>query len=272
MKCILKVLLFMVLLTSCKTEDLYLKKLELISTEKYYTTDIFADSTQNVYGVWKLTSTSGGFIGTGFKNDFDYLILKPNAIFGILRNDSLIGYGKITLLQNGTTFYNNSIHCQFDFDQITNIQLNTDPEKYISLTKNDTMNLIAPCCDRYNFHLVRQNSDLNSANLGTLKGKISIGPLCPEEPIPPQPGCQPTAETFKAWQTSVWNASKTILIKDINPDLSGKFSVHLSPGNYLIDFKSSQSHSFGGSSFPIHFSISKQNSTIVDVNIDTGIR
>ena len=79
-------------------------------------------------------------------------------------------------------------------------------------------------------------------------------------------------ETYKAWQTSVWNESKTKIICDINPELSGDYTIKLSPGKYVIDFKSSQSHSFGGSNFPVHFSISKQKTTAIDVSIDTGIR
>ena len=272
MKSIFRIMVLLLLLTGCKTEDIYLKKLDLISTDKYYSTDIIPDSFKNIYGIWKVTGTSGGFAGSGFGKDFDYMILKPNAIFGIVRNDTLIAYGKLNLLQNIPTIYINALNCEFDFDKNSLIELSADNEKYLQLVGTNTMNLIAPCCDRYNTQLIRQNSDLNSSNSGTLKGKISIGPLCPVETIPPQPGCQPTAETYKAWQISVWNASETIIIKDIDPDLSGNFSVQLAPGNYVIDYKSLQSHSFGGSSFPIHFSISKQNTTAVDVSIDTGIR
>lgn len=262
----------LLLFTGCKTEDLYINKLDFISVDKYYSSDIIPDSFKDIYGIWKVSGTSGGFGGSGFGKDFDYLILKPNAIFGIVRNDSLIGYGKLNLLPTIPTIYINALNCEFNFEKSASIELSTDNEKYIQLIGKDSMDLISLCCDRYNYHLVRQNSDLNSVNSGTLKGNISIGPLCPVETIPPQPGCQPTAETYKAWQTSVWNASKTIIIKDINPDLSGNFSVQLLPGNYVIDFNSSQSHSFGGSSFPIHFSISKNKTTAVDISIDTGIR
>lgn len=269
---ILWIITGIVFLGSCATQEINLKKLDLIPATRYYSNDIFYDSNQHIYGVWKLTSTSGGLSGSGFDKDFDYLLLKPNAIFGVVRNDSLIGYGKLTLLSDSPVFYNNSIHCNFDFDQTAGIQLNNDPEKYISLTNNDTLNLTAPCCDRYNLQLVRQNSDLNSVNQGTLKGKISIGPLCPVETIPPRPECQPTAETYKAWQISVWNQSKTRVIVDIMPALDGNYSIQLPAGNYIVDFKTPKTYTAGGNNLPKQVTISKGINTTLDITIDTGIR
>ena len=274
MKIILKILILSLLLTGCKTEELYLKKLDIIPANKYYSTDILPDSAKNIYGTWKVTSISGGFIGTGYKKDFDYLLLKPNAIFGIVRNDSLIGYGSLALSLEKILRLNTLLHCTFNFDQKAQIELNADPDKFISLVNNDTLNLIAPCCDRFNIQLVRENSDwYNSVNPGTLKLKISIGPLCPVETIPPQPGCLPTAETYKSWQTAIWNSTKTRKIIDVVPNLDGTFQVNLSEGQYVIDFTNSGNNRFGGGSgLPIKFSINNQKTTQLNINIDTGIR
>jgi len=268
----ISVIIGCIILGSCATQEISLKKLDVIPATKYYSDDIFFDSNQSIYGVWKLISTSGGFSGSGFEKDFDYLLLKPNAIFGVVRNDSLLGYGKLTLLPNSPVFYNNSIHCSFDFDQTANVQLNADPEKYISLKNNDTLNLTAPCCDRYNIQLVRQNSDLNTTNQGTLKGKISIGPLCPVETVPPRPECQPTAETYKAWQIAVWNQAKTQVIVDITPSLDGNYSIQLPVGKYIIDFKTPKTYTIGGNNLPKQITISRGFTTQLDVTIDTGIR
>lgn len=201
-------ILLILLLVSCNTEDLMLKKLDIIPADKYYSTDIIPDSAQTVYGLWKFSSTSGGFSGRGFTIDFDYLILKPNAIFGLIKNDTLIAYGKLTLLKNTNDYFKHSLYCQFDFDLIANVQLAFDNEKFFLLETNDSLSLVAPCCDRYNMHFVRVNTDLHkSSKIGTLMGKISIGPLCPVETAPPQPGCLPTADTYKTWQLSVWNTT-----------------------------------------------------------------
>ena len=262
--------------SGCKTEELYLKKLDIIPADKYYSTDILSDSAKNIYGTWKALQTGGGIGGTSYKSDFDYLLLKPNAVFGIVRNDSLIAYGKLDLTNRtniSQLIYTSSIYCHFDFDKTAQIELMADNEKYISIVNNDTMNLIAPCCDRYNTMLVRVNTDwYNSVNPGTLKGKISIGPLCPVETIPPQPGCSPTAETYKAWQTTIWNSTKTQKIMDIVPNLDGTFQFDLSEGQYVIDFVNQNNNKFGGAGFPLKFSITRSKTTQLSINIDTGIR
>ena len=41
---------------------------------------------------------------------------------------------------------------------------------------------------------------------GFLEGKVTIGPLCPVERTPPDPACQPTEATYKAWQIAVYTA------------------------------------------------------------------
>ena len=191
-------ILLILLLVSCNTDDLMLNKLDIIPADKYYSTDILPDSAQKIYGLWKFTSTSGGFSGRGFAKFFDYLILKPNAIFGLIKNDTMIAYGKLTLLPNTNDYFIQLLHCQFNFDQTANVQLAFDNEKFFLFETNDSLSLVAPCCDRYNMHFVRVNTDLDkSSNTGILMGKISIGPLCPVETDPPQPGCLPTADTYK---------------------------------------------------------------------------
>jgi len=115
-------------------------------------------------------------------------------------------------------------------------------------------------------------SELNKLGEGTLKGKISIGPLCPVETIPPQPQCLPTEDTYKAWQTSVWNLSKTKLMLDIKPELSGNYSIKMPVGEYLIDFKEINITRIGGNNLPLKIKITTSDTTKVDINIDTGIR
>lgn len=267
-------LFFMVfILNNCNTELLGLKQLDGIQATKYYQTEIIPPAYQPMYGKWKYTGTSGGFINGVVKPDFDYLLLKPNAIFGIVRNDSLIAYGKLTLLPDIKTIYINALHCQFDFDQNTNLGLSGDPEKYISLINSDSLILTAPCCDRINAHFIRQNLDIMQLiNPGVLQGKISIGPLCPVETIPPQPGCRPTAETYKAWQTAIWNGTKTQKIINIIPDLDGTFQINLSEGDYMIDFVNPDQGKPGNTGLPVKFSITRSQTTQISINIDTGIR
>src|SRR3989338_915248 len=73
---------------------------------------------------------------------------------------------------------------------------------------------------------------------GYLEGKISIGPLCPVETNPPDPGCQPTEETFKAWPVGVYSGFGKVAT--LNPDSSGNYKVELSPGKYTVKLEKKQ--------------------------------
>jgi hypothetical protein len=144
------------LFVGCKTDEIALKALDAIPETKYYSSDIIPEQQSNIYGVWKVVRTSGGFVGSGYTKDFDYLILKRNGIFGIVRNDSLLTSGKLSLLPEIVMHLPNGILCKFESEQTVNIELCGDPEKHIRLVGKDSLDLIAPCCDRYNTHLIRK--------------------------------------------------------------------------------------------------------------------
>jgi hypothetical protein len=146
--------LLVILIYSCRKDNLDktdFKVVDSIPTNRYYSSDIMPDNNKEIYGNWKAIGTSGGIAGGGFKVDFGYLILKANGIFGVIRNDSLIAFGKMVLSHE-----EGSLLCSFDFDKPARIQLYYDPEKYLQLIHHDTLNLIAPCCDRYNIQFIRK--------------------------------------------------------------------------------------------------------------------
>jgi hypothetical protein len=125
------------------------------STNKYYSEDVIPEKYSGCYGYWNVTGTSGGFHGGGYPKDFDELYLKKNGIFGIFRNDSLIAYGKIKVINN-----DDELLCQFEFDKQADINLHYNNEAYVQLEGTDSLSLIAPCCDRYNIHLKRKQPQL----------------------------------------------------------------------------------------------------------------
>jgi hypothetical protein len=106
---------------------------------------------------------------------------------------------------------------------------------------------------------------------GVLEGVISIGPICPVETIPPDPGCLPTAETYKAYPVSIWTANGSRKIALINPALDGSYKAELAPGNYLIKLENQQNR-IGASNLPVEISIISQEKTLLNISIDTGIR
>ena len=107
---------------------------------------------------------------------------------------------------------------------------------------------------------------------GVLKGKISIGPLCPVERIPPDPACLPTMETYKAWAIAVWTVNKKSKMATLDPKLDGTYQIVLPSGNYSIDFDVAHTNTIGSNNLPAIVSIANMDTTIFNINIDTGIR
>lgn len=106
---------------------------------------------------------------------------------------------------------------------------------------------------------------------GYLEGVISIGPICPVERVPPDPGCLPTAATYKAYPVSVFTSDGKKKIVQLNPSLDGSYITYLPSGNYLVVLEKVQTNA-GGSNLPVEISITSQEETLLNINIDTGIR
>lgn len=107
---------------------------------------------------------------------------------------------------------------------------------------------------------------------GFLVGKITIGPLCPVERIPPDPQCQPTVATYQAWPIAVYSADKKEKIVQLEPALGGDYKIELPIGNYVVDLEKQQSIGFGVKNLPAAVFVSSGQTSILDINIDTGIR
>lgn len=106
---------------------------------------------------------------------------------------------------------------------------------------------------------------------GILEGTISIGPICPVETDPPDPGCLPTAETYKAYPVYVCTADGSRRVKLLSPSLDGSFKTELAPGNYLVILDKGN-NGIGSSNLPQEVTISPLGNTVLSIDIDTGIR
>lgn len=155
-KNLLLIILFLFAATNCQKEDNwknYSTLLDLISSQKYYPTEILNDKHVAINGVWKVIGTSGGIAGTGYTPDFNYLIIKPNGIFGVVRNESLITTGKILIKNQSVDELYVELIADTDPGQVM-VGIVQDSEKFIEL-HSDTLDLIAPCCDRFNTQFKR---------------------------------------------------------------------------------------------------------------------
>lgn len=105
---------------------------------------------------------------------------------------------------------------------------------------------------------------------GNLKGVITIGPLCPVEKNPPDTGCLPTVETYKAYPVGIWTSKGTIRVAPVTPAPDGSYTIGLDPGNYQL--KLEKELAVGGSNLPASVTIISGETTLLNINIDTGIR
>jgi len=104
---------------------------------------------------------------------------------------------------------------------------------------------------------------------GTLIGKVTIGPLCPVERFPPDPRCQPTEETYKAWPIAIYTSDKKTRFAQIQPNLDGAYKIELIAGSYVVDLE--KQHRFG-KNLPMTVTIKPGEITTLNIDIDTGIR
>lgn len=101
---------------------------------------------------------------------------------------------------------------------------------------------------------------------GTVHGQVLLGPTCPVERIPPDPACAP-----KPYKTTI-NIYRSVTkppYKKVATDASGRFTISLAPGTYILRAK-------GASIYPrctdLKIIVIAKKSQIVKIDCDTGIR
>ena len=112
---------------------------------------------------------------------------------------------------------------------------------------------------------------LFTRDAGFLEGKISIGPICPVEKDPPDPACLPTAETYKAYPVGVWTSGGRRKVAVLDPSPDGTYRSELDEGSYLIVLERDRS-GIGASNLPVEVTVISESTTILNIEIDTGIR
>lgn len=116
-------------------------------------------------------------------------------------------------------------------------------------------------CFVFNWQKVR-------AELGTLDGTMTIGPICPVERID-QP-CTPTPEMYAARKVFVYAKGKQTLLRTLTPDAEGKFHTTLPEGTYFVDMEHQGIGRTSGVPATVH--IASGESATLAITVDTGIR
>jgi len=104
---------------------------------------------------------------------------------------------------------------------------------------------------------------------GTLRGHVTIGPLVPVmregEPDP-----TPAPEVYAARQIVIYKTNRKTEVARANIDPRGNYEIDLPVGTYVVDINRIGIDSAAG--LPTEVDIFENQVTILDVDIDTGIR
>lgn len=110
----------------------------------------------------------------------------------------------------------------------------------------------------------------DGAGEGMLKGHVDIGPLQPVQRAG-QPEPTPSAEVYAAWRIVVFSKDGTREIAYATIDSAGMYEISLPPGTYMVAGRPASGTGFvGQQKQPVK--IIKNETTLLDISIDTGIR
>ncbi|AJF60535.1 MAG: hypothetical protein QT03_C0001G1049 [archaeon GW2011_AR10] len=106
---------------------------------------------------------------------------------------------------------------------------------------------------------------------GFLEGHIDIGPICPVESFPPDPSCEPTEQTYLAYELTVYKSAGPIQpalvqVTQFHGDKDGNYKIELESGTYQVMYEGTISK------FNETVEIKPNETTRLDISIDTGIR
>ena len=103
---------------------------------------------------------------------------------------------------------------------------------------------------------------------GTLRGQVTIGPICPVE-RPDQP-CLPTPETYAARKVLVRSGDGANPVATVSLNQTGYYRVELEPGTYVVDIN--RAGMDRSPDVPRTITVAAGETVTLDIDIDTGIR
>jgi len=109
---------------------------------------------------------------------------------------------------------------------------------------------------------------LSTIHLGKLVGLVTIGPNCPG-PTTTNP-CPTPPSAYATRKVEVYDAARTKLLFTVDLDNGGFYSIDLAPNTYTIDLKPNGIDK--SADVPKQVTVNANETTRVDISIDTGIR
>ena len=119
--------------------------------------------------------------------------------------------------------------------------------------------------------------DMNQGE-GILRGKVTIGPLCPVEPCDLTP--EQVASIYEARKVFVYEKATEAKVTEANLRGNGEFSFSLRSGTYIVDISDAEGNALPldslmrsiGNALPQEVEVKPYEEVMVNFDIDTGIR
>lgn len=110
------------------------------------------------------------------------------------------------------------------------------------------------------------NKDSARVEVGYVKGHVTIGPFCPVERV--DEPCKVPPEAYTSREAVIYLADKVTITKRVHLDTNGNYQITLPPGSYFAQIAPAGIGQ--GEKKPL--TIKSTKTTVVDFDIDTGIR
>lgn len=151
MKHLFSMLLLAAIVVGCEKQITKISPLDTIPNDEFYPNEMLSTEYCALYGKWNLTDVTGGFSGAGHTPQYDYIEFRPFGIYGIVRDNELIEYGKVTI---DTFDIENQQYLQLTFtpNSYENTSSKINPSNQYLEIKSKEMNMLSPCCDMFNYH------------------------------------------------------------------------------------------------------------------------
>lgn len=113
-----------------------------------------------------------------------------------------------------------------------------------------------------------KNGTNGAGEKGFLRGRVTIGPLCPVEPcdLP----LEQQTRAYAARKVVIYREDARSIVKELSLDQTGKYATELNPGNYVVDINRLGIDSSGD--VPKAIRIEPGQTVELNIDIDTGIR
>lgn len=104
--------------------------------------------------------------------------------------------------------------------------------------------------------------------LGVIKGKVSVGPICPVERIGQE--CKAPPEAYTSREVNLYANDGRTLVKKMNFNPDGTYLFKVPAGTYVLDIP--RQGIGGAKELPKTISVKAGEAVEINFSIDTGIR